>query len=121
MENKREGKDGETDTHVTHLAPQHGLHSYTGDEVEPDDVQHLEDQQQEVEEPPGRVRPHDGPALKQSGVQDPGRPRDKTDVKVVTAGRHACYSPAQARHEATRGSSSLGCQRQPIRRVTIGS
>lgn len=76
-------------SHVTHLAPQHGLHSYTGDEVEPDDVQHLEDQQQEVEEPPGRVRPHDGPALKQSGVQDPGRPQDKRDVKGVTAGLHA--------------------------------
>ena len=30
---------------VTHLAPQHGFDSYPGYEVEPDDVQHLEDQQ----------------------------------------------------------------------------
>lgn len=30
---------------VTHLAPQHGFDSYTGYEVEPDDMQHLEDQQ----------------------------------------------------------------------------
>lgn len=30
---------------VTHLAPQHGFDSYPGYEVEPDDMQHLEDQQ----------------------------------------------------------------------------
>lgn len=30
---------------VTHLAPQHGFDSYTGYEVGPDDMQHLEDQQ----------------------------------------------------------------------------
>lgn len=53
---------------ATHLAAQHGFDGYTGYEVGPDDVQHLEDQQQEVEEPPGRVRPDDGPALKHGGV-----------------------------------------------------
>lgn len=30
---------------VAHLAPQHGFDSYTAYEVEPDDMQHLEDQQ----------------------------------------------------------------------------
>lgn len=30
---------------VTHLAPQHGFDSYTAYEVEPDDMQHLEDKQ----------------------------------------------------------------------------
>lgn len=44
-------------------------------------MQHLKDQQQEVEEPPGRERPDYGPALKHCGVQDPGKPRDKTDVQ----------------------------------------
>lgn len=57
---------------LTHLAAQHGFEGYAGYEVGPDDVQHLQDQQQRVEEPPGRVRPDDGPALKQGGVQDPG-------------------------------------------------
>lgn len=57
---------------LTHLAAQHGLEGDAGYEVGPDDVQHLEDQQQRVEEPPGRVRPDDGPALKHGGVQDPG-------------------------------------------------
>lgn len=61
---------------MTHLAPQHGFDSYTGYEVGPDDMKHLEDQQQEVEEPPGRVRPNYGPALKHSGVQDPGKDKE---------------------------------------------
>lgn len=39
-------------------------------------MQHLEDQQQEVEEPPGRVRADDGPALKHGGVEDPGKDKD---------------------------------------------
>lgn len=53
---------------ATHLAAQHGFDGYTGYEVGPDDVQHLEDQQQDIEEPPGRVWPDDGPALKHGGV-----------------------------------------------------
>lgn len=53
---------------MTHLPPQHSFHRYTGYEVEPDDMQQLEDQQQGVEEPPGRVRADDVPALKHGGV-----------------------------------------------------
>lgn len=34
-------------------------------------MQHLQDQQQGVEEPPGGVGPDDVPALKQRAVQDP--------------------------------------------------
>lgn len=56
---------------VTHLAAHHGFDSYTSYEVGPDDMQYLEDQQQEVEKPPGRVWPDYGPTLKHSGIQDP--------------------------------------------------
>ncbi len=49
-----------------HLSSHDGFEGYAGDEVGPDDVQHLQHQQQRVEEPPGRVRPDDLPALEES-------------------------------------------------------
>lgn len=43
-------------------------------------MQHLENQQQEVEKPPGRERPDYGPALKHSGIQDPEQQGTKKEV-----------------------------------------
>lgn len=40
-------------------------------EVGPDDVQHLQHQQQDVKEPPRGVRPDDLPALEHCTIQDP--------------------------------------------------
>ena len=45
-------------------------------------MEHLQHQQQGIEEPPGWVRADDGPALKQSGVQDPGR-KDKLSTAGI--------------------------------------
>lgn len=55
----------------SHLATHDGFEGDAGDQVRPDDVQHLQHEQQDVEEPPGRVRPNDAPALEHGCVQYP--------------------------------------------------
>lgn len=57
-------------------------------------MQHLQDQQQEVEEPPGRVGPDDGPALKHGGVQHPGK--EEEDQVGLHGGDDAPSAPASA-------------------------
>ncbi len=54
-----------------HLSSHDGFEGDAADEVGPDDVQHLQHQQQKVKEPPGRVRPDDVPALEERRVQNP--------------------------------------------------
>lgn len=56
---------------MTNLSLEYGFDSNTSDEVEPDDVESLQDQQQAVEQPPCLVRPDDLPALKQNAVNNP--------------------------------------------------
>lgn len=68
---------------VTYLAAQYGFDSYTSYEVGPDDVQHLENQQQDVENPPGWERSNYVPALKHSGIQHPERQGGKFTCLVL--------------------------------------
>lgn len=92
---------------MTHPAPQHGFDSYTGYEVEPDDMQHLEDQQQDVEEPPGRVRPDYGPALKHSGVQDPEKTQETNRCELYFNHIINQHSSNEAHYNRTQCNSHL--------------
>lgn len=61
-----------------HLSSHDGFEGDAADEVGPDDVQHLQHQQQKVKEPPGRVRPDDVPALEERRVQNPEGVNDQS-------------------------------------------
>ena len=62
---------GCTENYQTNLSLEYGFDSNTSDEVEPDDVKSLKDQQQPIEQPPGLAWSNDLPALKQNTVNNP--------------------------------------------------
>lgn len=66
-----------------HLSPENGFDGNAHDEVEPDDVKALQDQQQPIQQPPGPIRPGNLPALNQNTVNNPEGKDDKsTDEKA---------------------------------------
>lgn len=61
----------------TNLSLEYGFNSNASNEVEPDDVKNLQDQQQPVEQIPGLVWPSHLPAVKQNTVYNPITNRNK--------------------------------------------
>lgn len=55
----------------TNLSPENGFDGNAHDEVEPDNVKALQDQQQPIQQPPGPIRPGNLPALNQNTVNNP--------------------------------------------------
>lgn len=68
-----------------YLAPGYGPAGDPHYQVRPEGVQHLQQEQEEIEEPPGREGAHNLPALKKCAVENPDTQRH-TERRLI----HRC-------------------------------